>query len=96
LSVKFDAIGEAVDSKISLIARPTLFVFPLACKTKAAEPATNGADEEARDQSRVHIKAEQSTQLDILVPEAKPNVLRGRVLRMFPPGAEIAGLKSSS
>lgn len=96
MSVKFDAICEAVDSKISLIASATLFVFPLACKTKAAEPATNGADEEASDQSRVHIKAEQSTQLDILVPEARPNVLSGRVLRVSPPGAEIEGLKLSS
>jgi len=43
--VRFDGIGEAVDPKMSLIARAIVVVFPLACKTKAAEPATNGADE---------------------------------------------------
>ena len=51
--VKFDAIGEAVDSKIFLIARATCSVFPIACKTRAAEPATNGAEEKVRNQSRV-------------------------------------------
>ena len=95
-SVKFDAIGEAVDSKISLIASATFFIFPLPCKTKAAEPAVNGADEKVRDRSRVHGRVKQSTQPAILVPEARPNVLSGRVLRIFPPGAETAGLKSSS
>lgn len=53
-SVRFDAIGDAVDSKMFLIASRTAFVFPLACKTKAAEPATNGADENAVNQPRVH------------------------------------------
>ena len=47
-TVRFDAMGEAVDSKISLIASATSFVFPLACKTKAAEPATNGADKKVQ------------------------------------------------
>ena len=55
--VKFDAIGKAADSKISLIASETSFVFPLACKTKAAEPATNGAGENARNQPRVYGRA---------------------------------------
>ena len=56
MSIRLDAICEAVDSRISFIASATLFVCPLACKIKAAEPATNGADEEARDQSRVHVE----------------------------------------
>jgi len=54
---KSDAIGEAVDSKISLIASLTSFVFPLACKTKAAEPATNEAKEKVRNRSRVYERA---------------------------------------
>ena len=55
--VKFDGIGEAVDSMISLIATATSFVFPLACKIKAAAPATNGPEEKVANQSRVHRRA---------------------------------------
>ena len=55
--VKFDGIGEAVDSMISLIASATAFVFPLACKIKAAAPATNGPEEKVANQSRGYGRA---------------------------------------
>jgi len=60
-SVKFDGIGETVDSKISLIARAIVFVFPLACKIRAAEPATSGAEKALRSQQAVYRRTKQCT-----------------------------------
>ena len=52
-SVRFDGIGEAVDSRRSFIASAVSFVFPLACIIKAAEPATSGAGRKAVDERDV-------------------------------------------
>ena len=50
VSVRLDAIGEAVDSRRAFIASAVIFVFPFACKIKAAEPATCGAGGKIADE----------------------------------------------
>ena len=50
VSVWFDGIGAAVDSRRSFIASAVVFVFPFACKIKAAEPTTCGAGRKVADE----------------------------------------------
>lgn len=78
--VKFDGIGEAVDSMISLIATATAFVFPFACKIKAAAPATNGPEEKVVNQWRGYGRANRSAQLALVVPPMVRYVLFRKVL----------------